>query len=203
MTFNIKKPFFIVFEGIDGSGKSTQADMLYDFLKSSGTDTVKLVEPTDGEWGRKIRETLKGNVVPPVEEMTELFILDRREDVEKNIVPALKSNKVIVMDRYFFSTAAYQGAMGDDPDRIIKKNIESGFPVPDRVYFIDIDPALAMERIDRRNQKGEKEIFEKKAFLKRVRELYSSMADPSFLKIDGALDKGEILKIIKKDLLDH
>lgn len=153
--------------------------------------------------GKKLRKKLKGNVVPPVEEMTELFILDRKDDVEKNILPALSANKVIVMDRYYFSTAAYQGAMGDDPVRIIKKNTECGFPVPDRVYFIDIDPVLAMERIDRRNEKGEREIFEKKAFLERVRDLYCSMADSSFVKINGALEQREIFKIIKDDLKLH
>ncbi len=87
---NIKTPLFIVFEGIDGSGKSTQADLLYNFLKENSIETMKLFEPTDGKWGREIRKILQGDVTPPVEDLLELFIRDREDDAEKNILPSLK-----------------------------------------------------------------------------------------------------------------
>ena len=143
----MKAPRFIVFEGIDGSGKSTQCDIFHERLIRRGIAAVKLAEPSDGPWGRRIREMLRDSSMVPAEEQLRLFILDRRDDAEKNIIPALQRGEIVVMDRYYFSNAAYQGAAGIPPARIIQENIAQGFPEPDRIYLIDIDPALALKRV--------------------------------------------------------
>ncbi len=193
----MKRPLFIVFEGIDGSGKSTQCDLLFNYARSLGLPAVKFVEPTGGPWGRKIRAMLKEKEMAPAEEQMRLFILDRQEDAEKNILPALKENRIILMDRYYYSNAAYQGAAGLTPETIIAENRKMRFPEPDRVYFVDIPPGRAMMRVTDRGEG--KEIFEKESFLHKVRDNYLTIADGRFLVVDGTGDVDEIFEMIKED----
>ncbi len=192
---------FIVFEGIDGSGKSTQSSLLYNYIVSENIAVKKLAEPTSGEYGQKIRKMLQGEIQASVDEQIRLFIEDRQQDLDLNIKPCMDQGITIVMDRYFYSNAAYQGSSFISPSEIIKKNIDRGFPVPDKVYYIDIDPAEAIRRITARNGSGRTELFEKKAFLEGVRKNFLQMADANFLKIDGSLDEDEIFRIIKNDYL--
>jgi dTMP kinase len=190
---------FIVFEGIDGSGKSTLSDMLYDYFSSKNLPTVKGFEPTDGKWGKEIRKLLRNEEPPSIQEQMRLFLLDREEDAEKFILPALKEGRTVIMDRYYYSNAAYQGAMGMSPEYIINENIKRGFPDPDRVYFLDIDPEIAVNRITDRNKNGT-DFFEKKNFLKKVREIYHSIINERFLILEGSLPLSGLLEIIKEDL---
>ncbi len=194
----MKRPLFIVFEGIDGSGKSTQCDLLFRHAVSLGLPAVKLVEPTDGEWGRKIRAMLREKEMAPAEEQMRLFILDRQEDAEKNIIPALNENRIIIMDRYYFSNAAYQGAAGMASEAIIAENRKMKFPEPDRIYFVDLPPDRAMERVTVRSG-GDNEIFEKESFLQKVRDNFFSIADERFLVLDGTISVEEIFEEIKRD----
>ena len=177
---------FIVLEGIDGSGKSTLAERVASLLENS----VCLREPTTGQYGKKIREKLSGTQKLDPEEMLELFILDRREDCEQNIVPALLSGKNIVMDRYFYSNAAYQGAMGLDPGRIVERNIMEGFPVPDIVLFVKIHPEEAINRISGRGGKSEQ--YEKLSFLTEVDKVFGVIADNRFVFLDGTLPRTQL-----------
>jgi dTMP kinase len=193
----IQRPLFIVFEGIDGSGKSTQCDILYRHIVSLGFPAVRLAEPTDGQWGRKIRAMLKEKEMAPADEQMRLFILDRQEDAEKNITPALEENKIIVMDRYYYSNAAYQGAAGMAPDAIIAENRKMEFPEPDRVYFVDLPPDRAMRRVTIRGEA--REVFEKESFLRKVRDNFLSIADERFLVVDGTKSIEEIFGEIKRD----
>lgn len=193
------KNLFIVFEGIDGSGKSTQCDMLYEYIAGRGTDVKKLAEPTSGKWGTELRAMLRSSFPPPVETQIELFIRDRRDDAENNIVPSLKSGATVVMDMYFYSNAAYQGVSGTAPSAIIQRNISEGFPLPDRVYFIDVSAETAMKRILRRNGSGNTELFEKREFLETVRKNFLSIADERFLIVNGEGDEGSIFKEIRND----
>ena len=125
-----KEPFFIVFEGIDGSGKTTLSKMLYDYLKKKDFDVVWLMEPSASKWGEKIREIARSRDNIPISEELNYFIEDRKWDVKHNINPALKKNQVVILDRYYFSTACYQGARGLDIQKILKLN--QGFaPEPD------------------------------------------------------------------------
>lgn len=192
---------FIVFEGIDGSGKSTQCSLLYDFIRSENIPTRHLAEPTSGESGQKIRKILQAGIPVPVEEQIRLFIEDRRHDYETNIRPCMNAGITIVMDRYFYSNAAYQGSASFTPSEIIRRNIENGFPLPDRVYYIDLSPDTAMKRITERNGSGKTELFEKHSFLEKVRENFLTMADERFLIVDGSLSPEKIFKIVKEDFL--
>ncbi|OHD67623.1 MAG: dTMP kinase [Spirochaetes bacterium RBG_16_49_21] len=192
-----RQPLFLVFEGIDGSGKSTQADLLFRHVSSRGLSAVRLAEPTDGKWGSQIRVMLREKNMLPVLEQHKLFLMDRKDDAERNIIPALNENRIVIMDRYYYSNAAYQGALGIPPERIIRENREMQVPEPDRVYYIDIPPDIAAQRVTGRN--NAQDIFERESFLKKVRGIFRSVADEKFLAIDGTKKVEEIFEIIKAD----
>jgi dTMP kinase len=195
-------PLFVLLEGIDGTGKSTLAKGLYNHFQRQGIPAIMLAEPTRGKWGMKIREKLSGGLLGP-EEQVDLFIKDREDDVKKNIIPSLRKNMMIIMDRYYFSNAAYQGAMGLTPEEIIRENRKRGFPEPDRVYLIDTDPETALERIRGRRDSDGLEVFERRHFLEKVRGIYLSLADDSFSIIDGGGSIGDITDRIINDITDR
>ena len=179
----LERGWLIVFEGIDGTGKSTQCQMMEARLKERGVSVVKLREPTDGVWGRKIRKILsegRGGVTP--EEELSWFIADRREDVENNIRPALEEKKVVLLDRYYYSTAAYQGALGFDPRDICRDN-ESFAPVPDRAYIFIAPPERCLKRIE--ESRDGYSSFEKLEYLVEVQNIFESFQGPHIRKIDG------------------
>ncbi len=198
---NNPEALFIVFEGIDGSGKTTQSEMLRSFLVERGIESRWMREPSDGEWGREIREILKGEEMPGAREMLRLFISDRADDVRRNIIPALEENISIIMDRYYYSNAAYQGAMGLSPEEIIRENRKMSFPEPDRVYLIDTTPELALERLAGRNSGGERELFERGAFLEKVRDIYHRIAGENFFIVDGSGNVDEIFRLVSHDCM--
>lgn len=189
---------FIVFEGIDGSGKSTQAARLHAYLAEKGMDAVLLREPTDGPFGKEIRALLAGDSMPSAEKMSHLFIKDRFDDVVKNIRPALGEGQVVVMDRYYFSNAAYQGAMGLTWQEILEANQSQGFPVPGLVLYIHIDVDTALDRVTGRGGEREKEIFEKRSFLQQVYDNYHDMKDDSFAVIDGTGSEDQVALLVQE-----
>ncbi|MBE0710800.1 MAG: dTMP kinase, partial [Candidatus Aminicenantes bacterium] len=118
----LKKGLLVVLEGIDGSGKTTQARSLLRRLRYRGHKAAFFREPTRGRWGREIKRlAARADSLTPAEEL-ELFVKDRRDNVAKNLVPALGAGKVVVLDRYYFSTIAYQGAKGIDMGKIRRMN---------------------------------------------------------------------------------
>ncbi|HID43629.1 MAG TPA: dTMP kinase [Archaeoglobaceae archaeon] len=159
----------IAIEGIDGAGKTSLAKFLEKELQKLGFDVVIFKEPTKSELGKKIMES--SNLSP--EEELELFILDRKYDVENNIRPALEQGKVVIMDRYYYSTMAYQGALGLDINEIRRKNEEIA-PEPGLVIFLDLDPEKAIKRVSKR---GRQDRFEDPDYLKKVREIFLSLND--------------------------
>ncbi len=167
----------IVFEGIDGTGKSTQCGLLAKFLEDKQVPHLALAEPTRGQWGMKIRKLLSEGRqgVSPQEELS-WFINDRKEDIKVNIMPALQENKVVLMDRYYFSTAAYQGALGLNPDLIIQEN-ESFAPIPDRVLIFLNSPEECLERIE--SSRDQKSTFEKLDYLQNVQNIFKSFQGPN------------------------
>lgn len=193
------KNLFIVFEGIDGSGKSTQCDLFYQYLGREKIPSVKLFEPTNGETGRRIRKILSSPEMPDSLSLIDLFINDREEDNRLNIGPALERGETVVMDRYYYSNAAYQGDGRVSSTEIIRMNREKKFPKPDRVYFIDIPVDLAIERINIRRNTREKEVFERHDFLEKVRNNFLDIRDDTFKIIDGSGSIEEINKMIIED----
>ncbi len=179
----LDRGYLVAFEGIDGTGKSTQCSMLAEALTARGLPVRKLAEPTHGVWGKKIRNILsegRGNVTP--EEELSWFINDRKEDVEKNIRPALDNNEIVLIDRYYYSTAAYQGALGLDPEEICREN-EAFAPPPDLVFLFLVSPEQCLERIEK-SREGVSS-FERIEYLEKVRAIFESFDGPAIRKIDG------------------
>ena len=178
-----KRGWLIVFEGIDGTGKSTQCKEMELYLNAVGIPVSRFREPTDGIWGKKIRKILtagRGEVTR--EEELFWFIEDRREDVIKNIIPALNSNKVVLLDRYYYSTAAYQGALGLDPDSILQDN-ESFAPIPDRAYIFIAPPEECLARIE--SSRESHSSFEKLGYLKQVQKIFDSFKETNIKRIES------------------
>lgn len=198
--FVVYKGFLIVFEGIDGAGKSTQAEILIKTLREKGFNVVYFREPSEGKWGREIkRKAAHLDSLSPEEEL-ELFLKDRKENVGKNLKPALREKKIVILDRYYFSTIAYQGAKGIDRERIKKMN--EGFVVePDLVFFLDVDPQEGLDRIKNRRKKDK--LFERAEYLVKVREVFRSFQGEKFIHIDASKPKKKISAQIEKTTLDY
>lgn len=174
----------IAFEGIDGTGKSTQISLLADWLRQHGHDVVVTREPTNGIHGQKIRRLYQARDSVSRQEELALFLADRREHVEQLIAPALVQGKVILTDRYYFSTAAYQGVHGFDPEEIIRRN-EAFAPVPDLVILITIPPEEAVMRIERyRNEVLNQ--FEQEEGLRQVATIFAGLCCACIRRVDGS-----------------
>ncbi len=169
---------FIVIEGIDGTGKSTQANLLGEWFEAAGRDVVLSREPTDGPWGRKLRESAGGRLDPETE--LEYFLNDRRQHVEELIHPSLAAGKVVILDRYYFSTMAYQGARGFDPAEIRRRN-EAFAPVPDHLFILDLDVDAALARIGTRGDTANQ--FEQRESLEACRRIFLGLAGEPFAHI--------------------
>ena len=174
--------FLLVLEGIDGSGKSTLQRRLAEWLRDRGREVVTSREPTDGPHGTALRQSAKDGRLS-LEAELDLFLRDRAEHVEKLITPALARGAIVILDRYYFSTAAYQGARGADPVEIIARN-EAFAPVPDLVLLLDLDPAAGTGRILRRDQ--ELDNFEALEYQREVRRLFLSIDRPYIHRIDAS-----------------
>lgn len=182
----LRRGLLIVFEGIDGSGKTTQARTLLRRLRSRGFKAVCYREPTRGRWGREIKRLAAraGSLTP--EEELQLFVKDRRENVEKNLKPALARGTIVVLDRYYFSTIAYQGAKGIELRRI--RRLNEAFAVrPDLVIVLDIGAGAGLARIAGRKTRDE--LFEREDYLVRVGEIFRSLRGRNILHLDGQGDR--------------
>lgn len=187
----------IVFEGIDGSGKTTQLKRAAHWLTGQGYRVSALMEPTHGPFGRKLRESARTGRVSPEEER-DLFVQDRRWNVETNIQPALKAGKVVLLDRYYFSSLAYQGARGLDLDDIRARN-EAIAPKPDLVLLFDLDPELALHRIEK--QRGEApNLFEGLEYQRKVREIFLSLPDPFIVRLDASPDPDTVWRRVQEEI---
>jgi len=169
----MKKSLFIVIDGIDGSGKSEIIKLLHNYLFSKDKKYRILTtrEPTNGKYGKKIREMLRKEKDPKSnsKKLMELFIKDREEHLKNTIEPFLNnSNKhelnIVLCDRYYYSTIAFQGAQGLDITGLIAENKK--FKKPDIAFILDVGPSIALKRINYRK----KEKFEQFEFMKKIRE---------------------------------
>ena len=188
---------FITFEGIDGSGKSTQLEILADGLRSRGIDVLTTREPGGTSLGYKLREVFleSEEAVTPLAELL-LFAADRAQHVENLIKPALEAGRIVISDRYSDATVAYQGAGRGFSDATIQKVIElaTGGLRPDLTLFFDIPTETALARTRGRSAKGNRMDQESEDFYELVRAEYLAIGErePERFKIvdaDGSIDE--------------
>lgn len=192
---------FIVFEGINGCGKSTLLGAVADSLSASGRKVIRTREPG----GTEVGKTLRGLVLNPpykLEPLTELFLFaaDRSEHAAKIIRPGADSGALVLSDRYYYSTAAFQGfGRGLDIDEIVRLNrLAVNGVFPDVVILVDLDEREAAKRLATRGG-AETDRFEAEAleFQSRVRQGFLAMArslPERFIILDGRLSKEELPK---------
>lgn len=193
MTRPGKKGVLIVFEGTDGTGKSTQLLLLSRYLQNKGYPVITTREPTDGQFGQKIRELYVNRSKYSQDQELELFLADRREHVHQLLIPALEQGKVILCDRYFLSTAAYQGARGFDPDAILELN--SFAPDPDLALLFQVPIDTGLKRIT----SGRGDIlndFEQRENLDKVAAIFSTIERPYIRPIDSTGSIEEVHRLV-------
>jgi dTMP kinase len=182
----------IALEGVDGSGKTTQGLSLAATVARIGRRVLFTQEPTFGPAGRRLRDYLAGTErhLSPLEELA-LFQDDRREHVANTIRPALRRGWVVITDRYYYSSAAYQGALGLDPEAILAAS-EAFAPRPDLVVIFTLPLAMALARRQEAHG-GEVQVTEVPAYLEKVAALYDRFQGPNLQRLDAAAPTSEVL----------
>ena len=191
---------FITFEGIDGSGKSTIIEQVYQQLREQKYAVVKTMEPTDTWIGKCVQTCIENQTDPFVTAFT--FIADRIQH-GKQIKKWLQQDKIVLCDRYAESTYAYQGAQLqnqiDQPIQYLQELSENRIPIPDRTFMFLLDPKTAIQRIQGRENLI---AFERVAFLEKVQKNYEQlMIGSRFKKIDATASFEEITSLCIKDIL--
>jgi dTMP kinase len=184
--------FLIALEGIDGSGKSLQARFVQERLQARKLCVIRTKEPTTGHWGQMLRDSASSGRLS-LEKEAEAFIKDRKEHVETVINPALQKGQIVIVDRYYFSTMAYQGARGMDPEELMRRN-ELFAPEPDLLVVIDIDPKLGLERIRTRGDRAN--YFERSGSLGRARAIFNAIKKPYLYRLDGTQEPETLRDLI-------
>lgn len=161
----------VAIEGIDGAGKTTLVAALEEHFRACDVDIVASKEPTQGVWGQTLRKTAQTGRLTADREL-ELLILDRREHVTELIRPALGRGAIVLLDRYYYSSAAYQGAAGLDPEKVLELN-EIFAPKPHLTILLDLAPTVGLERIKSRGDLAN--AFEREDSLSEAREIFLSM----------------------------
>jgi dTMP kinase len=179
----VKKGIFIVIEGLDGSGKTTQATLLAEKISKSYS-VLLTAEPSRGKIGTFIRECcLYEQARLPTEAEALLFAADRIEHMQTELKPALDEGKVVICDRYVYSSLAYQGSAGLSLDWI--KTINARAIEPDFCIFIDVPPEKVIERLQRK-----KSVMETLETQQKVREVYLKYVEKGELvRVNGDRDK--------------
>lgn len=181
---------FICIEGLDGSGKTTQAKLLVRKLRKN-REAVYTAEPSKGKIGKFIKQhCLHGDkrVSAVVEAL--LFAADRSEHVENTVLPALEKGQIIVSDRYVYSSFAYQGATGLELEWIMKINTYA--IRPDLAVFIDVEPETVVQRL-----KPRRSVMENLETQRKVRKVYDEFVDKGDLvRVDGNKPKNDVAEAI-------
>ena len=195
------KGLFIVLEGIDGSGKDTHLKFLAKELRELGYTVVETAEPSRDRVGTFLKRYAKGNEKRlPAESEALLYASDRFDHVKNVITPALLRDQIVISARYYYSSMAYQGAVGVDLDWI--KEMNRFALKPDLAFLLDILPEYSLHRLKRRRS-----IYEDSDYLRKVRDIYIKLVNEGELvKVDADRPKrvvqGELLSMIQ-DLVER
>lgn len=204
MKAKTKRGKFIAFEGLDGSGQSTQIDLLEKYLKSKGIKTHVTSEPTKNIVGGLIRGVLTHQWKLSNTGLQLLYAADRAHHLESEILPAVEKGHIVISSRYFFSTFAY-GSLDNDIEWLEK--INEKFPQPDITFFLRVSAKECVRRIN--NSRFRNEIFEEEKKLAKILKTYDKIGKDkrykNFFTIDGQrppeIVSQDIIKIINKFIL--
>lgn len=183
---------FICLEGIDGSGKTSVAHHLVGALARNGYNAVYTAEPSKGAIGRIVKKSILqgGRRLPRVLEAV-LFAVDRVDHIEREVTPLLNEGKIVVCDRYLYSSISYQGADGAMLEWV--KGINKHAIKPDLAIYIDVPPEVVIDRIKRK-----KSIMETLPIQKRVREVYLNLvSEKQLMMVDGNASKHKVAKNVE------
>jgi len=183
------KGAFIVLDGLDGCGKTLQSKALRDELKARGFDVAYTAEPSNNTVGRFIQSILLTEKIPAEVEAL-LFAADRHEHLKKEILPNLEAGKVVICDRYLYSSLAYQGAQGVDVNWI--RTINSFVVKPDIAFYLDVSPDVGLNRIKRKRT-----VLERIDLQVKVREKYLELVREGELVL---VDSNRSVEAVKTEL---
>lgn len=195
---------FVTFEGGDGVGKSTQAERLQEWLEAQGYTTVRTREPGGTEVGRLVRDIVlhhRGEIVARAEAL--LYAADRAQHVATVVRPALERGDIVIQDRYFDSSLAYQGAgrvLGRDEVRRLSLWAVEGL-IPDVTVLLDLDPDIARERREAQGKPFDRLEAEEAEFHENVRREFLALADAEparFLVVDASQPVDDIAAEVRK-----
>jgi dTMP kinase len=205
-----RKGLFITFEGLDGSGKTTQMKILSDYLKNRGFNVVTTIEPGGTKIGKKIRKILldkENHDISPLAE-TLLFLASRAELVTEIIAPALREGKIVLCDRFFDSTVVYQGiARGLGEKEILKMNLwATGGVVPDITFLLSVKVSKGKKRMYDADKKTDRIELEKDSFKEKIYRGYLDIAKKNkgrVVLIDGENSIKNISEEIKNKVCEY
>ena len=188
----MKRGSLITFEGLDGCGKSTQCARFVAAREAEGIEVHATREPTNGPWGQRVRALARGGESVPLEEELSWFVADRRDHIDLEIEPELAAGKLVVCDRYYHSTVAYQGARGLDAWDILEQH-ERDFLVPELTLYFKLPAADCIERIRARGEPLDA-AFERLEFLERAELLFDELAAArdAIATVDARGDEDEV-----------
>ena len=169
----IPQGLLVAVEGIDGAGKTSIATLLAQWCGERGLGCTISKEPTGLRWGNELRASAKEGRLPIAKEL-ELFLADRRDHVERSIGPSLAEGNIVILDRYYWSSAAYQGSKGGNYPEVIALN-EQFAPKPDLILVLDLDVDAGLGRI--RSRGDQPNLFEAKPQLTRARQIFKQLAE--------------------------
>lgn len=184
----------IAIEGCDGSGLSTQAKLLCEWLRGKNQNVLQTKEPTENFVGRVIRSILRKEIITDQKTLQLLFCADRAHHLESEIMPALEKGRIVVTDRYIMSTLAF-GSLDVDMEWL--KKLNEKFPKPDLTIVIDVPGSVSLERI--KTSRPKIELFEELEKLEKIRENYKKLSKefPNTVAIDGTKSVNEVFDNVK------
>ena len=206
----MRKGLFIVFEGGEGTGKTTAIESIYDWIKEKGFNCIKTREPGGIKISEEIRQVILDKENTNMDGRTEalLYAAARRQHLIEKVIPALESGYIVLCDRFIDSSLAYQGyARGLGIDEVMSINkFAIGEYMPDLSIIFDLDPKIGLERISRNNEREVNRLdLEKLDFHERVREGYNIIYNSDTnrrIKINAEKSKEDVFKEIQNVILN-